>query len=873
MDISNYLATKLYMPPIKNNHISRQTLINKLNDGRDKGHKVILVSAEAGYGKTTLVSEWISRLDLNYAWLSLDKYDNDSVTFINYLILAVRKVDEAFGFMMENLMSAPRLPNVKVISSYIIEELSKLKDKFILVFDDYQVITNTYIHKFVQRLIDSNVQSFLTVIITRQEPPLTISQWRAKDRLTELGTDDLRLTIGEIQDFFIKKFNLCFEGKTLEILEKRTEGWAAALQLFGLSFANTDNEQNGKDLIKRLSGNNRFIADYLMEEVFERQSVQIRAFLRKTSILHSFNEQLCDAVIGTMSSKQIIEQLERQNLFIVPLDSNHSWYRYHHLFSEFLSAGLDGKLRTEVLIKASKWCEANGYIELAADYALEAEDRDIILGLVDQVSVKYLNDGAIKKLLELLNTIKRVCEGFCPEVEICRAWCLFLMGDTTDACKILKELSGMNLSVTSNTSGKIKALEASAYASTDRIKAIMFANEAVSVLKDENRALYNIALRTLGVLKISAGELTQAAEAFSKIIDGVNRKDYRLIELSAFANYTYCLIAMGRRQEAQDLCEELIDEYMDEYGNPLPLAKMVYLPMGVCLYIANDLERAKSYMRDAISLCEEMKLISTIDIAVGVYIKLLYISGEKSTAFKKLYKYESLSKGSEHQSMLAILEAIEINMRIKEKNNVNVTGWLAKMDGTQDNAQFPYHDCITLTYIRALIEQESFAEAAARLAVEEESARKAGRYEELITILILSALVNKYCNDESKALEYISEAIRIAAPEEYVSNFLEEGEDVIALTLKVRHIAPKFVDKLNRNSNTGQAYGIFENLKAKELEIIRLIAEGMSNDEISKKLYITIGTVKWYINNIYAKIGVNKRTQAVKKAQQLGIIK
>ncbi len=873
MDYSNYLTTKLYMPPIKNSHVSREALINKINEGKDRGHKVILVSAEAGYGKTTFVSEWISKLNQSYVWLSLDKYDNDSVTFINYLIFAIRKIDASFGSLMENIMSSPRLPGVNVISSYLIAELSKLKENFILIFDDYQIITNTYIHKLIQRLIDSNVQNLFTVIITRRDPPFTLSMWRAKDILTELGPDDLRLQTEEIQEFFEKKFALCFEDKSLEILEGRTEGWVAALQLIGLSLMNKNIEQQEKSLIERLNGNNRLIADYLMEEVFKRQNVQIRTFLKMTGILKSFNEELCNTVTGIDSSRQIIEQLERENLFIAPLDSNRNWYRYNHLFSEFLSAGLDKKLRTEVLVRASKWCKANGFIELAAEYALEAKDSEMILSLVSQVTLKYLNDGAIKKLLELLNSMRKICGKTDADIGICRAWCLFIIGETAEAYKALKELNSNSEIIDSNILGKIKALEAVIYASTNMSKAYLFAMDAVNILRDGSRVFYNIALRTLGLVKKSAGEITQAAAVFKEIIDGVGHKRYGLIELSAFSNYADCLIAMGRRQEAQHLCEELIDEYTDEYGNLLPMAKMVYLPMGVCLYMANELERAKSYIHEGINLCEEMKLMCTICNAEGVYIKLLYALNEKNTAFKKVYKYKSLSRGPGLLGTLVLLEAIENDLNIREKNNVSVLKWIKTVEGVVNDTQYPYYRSVILAYVRALIAQERFTEAADKLTVEESTARKDGRYEQLITILILSALIKKCCNDENKALEYISEALQIAAPEGYIRSFLDESQDVMPLVRKVRYISPDFVDQLNKHKNMEQDGELIENLKDKEHEIIELIAEGMSNNEISSKLYITTGTVKWYINKIYAKLGVNKRTQAVKKARQLGIIK
>ncbi len=871
MGDSNYFNTKIYMPSVKNNHISREALTGKMTESQKKQHKIILVSAEAGYGKTTLVSGWISRLNQHYTWLSLDEYDNDAVTFINYLVMAIRKVDKTFGSTIENILSTPKLPGVEVVSAYIIEELTKIKHTFTLIFDDYHVITNAYIHKLIQRIIDSKAHSILIIIITRQDPPFSLSRWRAGDILTELRSFDLRFETNEIKEFFYKNFHIGFENETLEILEERTEGWAAGLQLIGLSLKNINKEQQGRSFNEQFSGNNRFIADYLMEEVFERQEAQIQVFLKKTSILKSFNEELCNYITGLNCSKQIIERLEKENLFIVPLDSNRNWYRYHHLFSKFLSAGLDEKLKLEICRTASAWYKTKGLLELAFEYALEAKDGEMALSLVNQVSTKYLYNGSIEKLLELLNSVKDISNKTDAEVETSRAWCLFLLGETDKAHKTLKELKSKQVITASNISGRIQALEAILYTNIDKSKAVMLAEEAVSILKEENRLFYNIALRTLGLVKASVGESAEAAEAFKMIIHGVNYKKYRLVELSAFVNYTDCLIAMGRRLEAQSLCEELLAEYTDQYGDRLPMARVIYLTLGICFYIGNELEKSKKYLHEGINFCREMKLMSTIGNAEGIYVKLLYILGEKSAAFKTLYKYKSLSKRSRLQSIFEMLEAIEIDLSIEEKNHTKVLEWTKKREELMNDNMCPYPSNVKLTYIRALINEKRFNEAGTKLESEEGLARKYNKQEQLITILIFTALVKKHNGAQSEALVYMREALKIAASEGYVRNFLDEDKEVLALARKVRNAAPEFVDQLEEQ-NTLQVNVLIEPLKTREYEILKLIAAGMSNAEIAANLYITTGTVKWYIKNIFTKLGVNKRTQAVKKARQLEIL-
>lgn len=870
MDGNNLINTKLHMPSLRDNHVYREVLNKKLTEGQQKGHKIILVSAEAGYGKTTLISGWISQINQSYTWLSLDEYDNDPIIFLNYLVIAIQKIDETFGRAIVNILNAPKLPGVEVISSYIIKELEKMKQTFILVFDDYHIINNDYIHKLMQRLLDSNLRNILTIILTRQEPPFTISRWRVRDRLTELSSYDLAFADAEIKDFFSKNFDISFDEDILKLLEERTEGWAAGLQMIGLSVKNIKGLQ-ARDFIEQFNGNNRYIVDYLMDEVFNIQEDQVRTFLKETSVLKSFNEELCNTITGLDCSKKIIEQLERENLFIIPLDSSRTWYRYHNLFSEFLRSEFDEQQKIEIYKKASIWYKEKGLAEMAIEYAIEANDGEMALSLLKPVSLKYFQDSRIGALLELLKSVKKISNQLDVEEETCRAWCLFLLGNTDEAYRILKELESKQEIEDPFILGKIQALGVMFYKDTDSYKAVKLAEEAVSNLKGESKFFYNIALRSLGLVKLSVGALTEATDTFKKIFQETNYKSYGVIELSAFLNYTACLIDMGRKQEAQALCEEALAEYTDQYGNSLPLAKMLYLTMGLSLYYGNELEKAQKYLHEGINFCREMGLVSTIGNVEGVYVKLLYILEKKCNAFKTVHKYKCLSKSLGFQNIFVMLEAIETDLNLKEKNYAKVFEWVKDREESLNNILCLYPGCIQLTYVRALIAQRKLNEAETRLRKVEDSARKCGRFEQLITILLLKALVKKREGNEGEALTCIKEALKIAVPQGYIRNFLDEEDDILDLIFKVRYVAPEFIDQLERE-NTKQDDVLIESLKVKEIEILKLMALGMSNAEIANSLYITIGTAKWYIKNIYGKLGVNRRTQAIIKARQLRII-
>ncbi|MDF2869241.1 MAG: ATP-dependent transcriptional regulator [Anaerocolumna sp.] len=869
MDKKIFLDTKLHMPSVRQNHICRDILNNRLDEGLDKEHRIFLVSAPAGYGKTTLISGWLNRVECKYTWLSLDEYDNEPSKFICYLLEAVRKINKNFGSTIEGLMMASNLPTVKTVSLYIARELEQLQESFILVLDDYNVIQNNYINELLQKLF--NLVSIRFVIITRKEPALTFSKWRVEDKLTELNARDLKFARAEIDGFFSRYFNLTLKEQSLEIIEKQTEGWVAGMQLIGLSLTNMESNRE-EALIKEISGNNRFITEYLMDEVLKNQDEQLRIFLNKTCILKEFNGELCEAVTGMKDSRTILQQLEKENLFIISLDDTNTWYRYHHFFSEFLRKNQEETEKVEICRIASLWCKQNGYTEAALEYALHAKDGETASYLVKDRAIELFHKGELKNLLALLNSdllINKKKDGI---LEIYKAWCMLFTGEIDEASKIIHDLKNRrDVRSSPIISGMIKASAPYLLNNEDKVKALKDAEEAITLVEDEKDFFYFVALTALGHANALNGHTSTAAALHAKVHEGACKNGYYILEVTSLHDVAIYLNCMGKGREALALCEKTLERFHYHAGNYLPMGKIVYLSVGMLLYYSNKLEEAQKYLEEGIAVYRELGFAHWGGLGEWYLVLTLYNNGEKEKAFEIVYRLKAYYKEFKTSRIALFFDALEMELYHREGNYEKTSRWLKEPKTTFDKISGLSDINPYFTYLRVLISQKDYLTAQIALTEKEEILREEGRFGELITALLLSALVKKHLGMEDSALDCLREAVTLAAPEGYERIFLDEGSELLELVTKVRDTAPAFIDKICC-SGVNNMNCLADPLRKRELEILKLIAEGLSNNEIAEILFITTGTVKWHINNMFSKLGVNKRTQAVVKARRLELI-
>jgi LuxR family maltose regulon positive regulatory protein len=402
------LATKLYIPPARPDLVPRPRLIERLNAGLHR--KLTLVSAPAGYGKTTLLSAWLAGMEQPVAWLSLDEGDNELFLFLHYLIAALQQLDEMIGQGARNLLQSPQLPSGEGLAIQLLNDLSTFPTPFILVLDDYQVIRRSEIHDVLGFLIDNQPPQMLTVIATRRDPRLPLARWRVRGESMEIRTPDLRFTVEEARDFLNQKIGLDLTPELVRALAARTEGWIAGLQLAAISLRGS---RDPADFVRQFGGSDRYVIDYLVDEVLQGQPAHVRRFLQQTAVLDELSAPLCDYVLfgeaephaGRKDSAAMLQEVEQANLFLIPLDNRREWYRYHHLFAEVLAAGTDaGEIRSSRQ-RAASWYEARGQLSRAIHHALAAADMETVARLVKIAAPEQLQHGGFARVLSWLDAL------------------------------------------------------------------------------------------------------------------------------------------------------------------------------------------------------------------------------------------------------------------------------------------------------------------------------------------------------------------------------------------------------------------------------------------------------------------------------------
>ncbi|MBN1978105.1 MAG: hypothetical protein JW918_11980 [Anaerolineae bacterium] len=440
------LTTKLYIPPPRPDLVPRLRLVERLDDGLRLGHRLTLIAAPAGFGKTTLATEWIHTLEahrdapLQVAWLSLDEGDNDPARFFTYLIAALRQLDTGVCQATQSLLGSPQMPPTESLATTLVNDIAAIPSPFVLVLDDYQLIHNALIHDALAFLLDHQPPHMHLLVATRTDPPLSLPRLRVRGHVTEVRADDLRFTEEEAATFLNRALRLELDAEDIAALEARTEGWIAGLQLAALSMQGKGDVDS---FIEAFSGSNRHVIDYLAEEVLAQQQEKIRDFLHQTSILERFCAPLCDVVReGSADSSAILEHLEHQNLFLVPLDDRREWYRYHRLFADFLRTELAREQSATLHLRAARWFEAHDLLPEAVNHALAhavaTGDTDEAVRIVTLAGSRALSEGALATLLGWLDALPDEVVRASGWLTSFKAWCLLMTGQSEMAISYIQ---------------------------------------------------------------------------------------------------------------------------------------------------------------------------------------------------------------------------------------------------------------------------------------------------------------------------------------------------------------------------------------------------------------------------------------------------
>ena len=899
------LSTKLYIPPSQPNLISRPRLIQQLNEGLSRTSGITLVSAPAGFGKTTLISRWLEQAHFSAAWLSLDEDDNDLVRFWTYFAATLQTIHPETATQALELLHSGSLPNSRVFLTSLINDLAIISEKMILVLDDYHLIQTEAIDEALAFFIEHMPPSMHLVICSRADPNLPIARLRARGQLNELRGSDLAFTQTETAQFLEQVTNLSVTELDVTSLNNHMEGWIAGLQMAALALNRRD-AVGVAQFIEEFTGSHRYIMDYLVDEVLQQQPAEVQTFLLYTSVLDQFCVPLCEAIFQESETpntdrafvpspvifdaqkvQEILTHLEHANLFITPLDGQRHWYRYHHLFADLLRHRLGQTSPDQsalIHLRASEWYERAGRIGPAVRHALAAQVFGRAARLVEQIAPTMIQYSELSRMLTWLDTLPDDEVLSRPLLALYFGWSLLLSGKIKQTAVYLEEirarLDADQDKQTPEVQGHVAAMQAYLVRETgDLPSTISLSQQALAHLPKQDTLLRAMVALNLAIAYYLEGALKPASKLLTEIIDTGGTSQLMANTLSAVYLKAQLLRAQGSLQEAIQLCQESLKLVMQHAWQSFPAVGFVYATYGELLRERNELTTAAEYLEKATGLGWEggHPHISIIGHIWQAWLR--QTQGDSAEGGASIRVAFQLVQDHQVSSFWPLPSAAcyQARLWIAQGNLSAANRWAET--ASLNEADIPisfFYEARNLTFARLLIAQDNLNSAEALLGRLHQAAKSAGRTGSLIEILILQSITASGRNRASESLAALEQALRLAEPEGFVRIFIDEGKPLIELLRRAvvqRIHVPYALHLLHAFGEVAAApQPLIVPLSERELEILRRIAAGYSNKEIAQDLVIATSTVKKHVNNIYGKLGVGSRTRAVAKARELGLL-
>ncbi|MGD2158875.1 MAG: tetratricopeptide repeat protein [Anaerolineales bacterium] len=906
------LATKLFIPPPRASLVSRRRLVERLNAGLTD--KMTLISAPAGFGKTTLLSEWIHHPEeapeRHTAWVSLDEGDNDPARFLAYFTAAMETIHNGAPENLSDELAALKGASMEDFLTTLINEIIAISGGVLVVLDDYHLIQAQAVHETVAFLLDHQPPQLHLVIATRADPPLPIARLRAQGQVNEFRLNDLRFTRAEAAEFLNQLTGLTLSPEDVAALVSRTEGWIAGLQMAAVSMRG---REDVSDFIRAYTGGHRHVLDYLMEEVFQRQPQGVQTFLLQTAILDRLTGPLCDAVLGgeievpkiatgpaalktqprgTSPSQEVLEYLDRSNLFIVPLDSERRWYRYHRLMTDLLRKLL-GQTSPEGITdlhqRASSWFEKQGLTEEAINHALAAEDYPRAARLIDRVAEATLMRSEITTLLRWVEKLPDELVLTLPSLCIYHAWTLLMSGHP------LEQVEARLICVDESSNlvrGRANALRAFVSAFQGQMStAFALTNEALEQLPEEDLFLRGIATWNQAFYYLLKGEVAEGITALEESFRMGQQIGNPALSVMALSNLAEIHMYQGKLFKAKEQFQQALKLGVDSSGHPLPIAGMAMLGLGELYRQWNDFETAERYLIDGIERIENWGEVGAMD----GYIFLAQIrqaQGDIEGAQAAMQKARRLAVQFDatewddfivdmaHARLWIHQGEIEIVERWIE-TQISPDGSLPEPSRDEDSLiDFHMQKRLHIVQARVLLAQGCPDEALKLLLPLPPFLEQWGRVTRSIETLNITALAYQEQGDIDQAMITLERALSLAEPGGYMRSFLDEGPAMFKLLHHAasRGIYPEYVSRLisafdaEMDTRSEPRQPLIDPLSERELEVLHLLARGLSNPEIAQELVIAVSTVRSHLKSIYSKLHVHRRWDAVQRSKELGLL-
>jgi len=902
--VAQRLTTKLYLPPARHTLVDRPVLLDRLKEGLQG--RLTLVSAPAGFGKTSLVAAWRKECETPLAWISLDEEDNEPRRFLDYLIGALQMVDEDLGDDSAELLRRSTTPPLKVVLTSLLNEINAYDKEFVVAFDDYHVITEHDIHEALSFLIERLAPHAHALIATRSDPPFPLGRLRARGELKELRASDLRFGTSEATAFLNDVMNLELTSSDVAALEERTEGWIAGLQLSALTL---QGRENRSELVKEFAGDNRFVLDYLLEEVLNCQTEQVQDFLLRTSVLTRLNGSLCDALTEDQSGHGMLEQLERANLFLIRLDGRGEWFRYHHLFADLLRLKLKQKQPSAInklQIKASQWCEKNNLAEEAINYALAAQAWDRALDLIEPISFLVISHGGFDRLKYWVEAIPESAFKTRPALFPFYIPTLLYREEYDKLERYLQiveavEPEPLRQRMTSFV-WSTRSLVASARNQPERAEEC--SRKAAEFLPPDDAMQRAVVMQTRVRSATVRGQPKEVEEILSVALPVYHQAGHLIFQIWGRTGLGLVRIMQGRLRDAVEALQSAL-QFSREHLNTRP-ETLLYSHAFLCDIHRewNDLETAKTYLNEALSIIRqtgrECYMASVTEMLKALAL-MLDLCDDRVQADALIDKALQRSRRCANEVSANQLEALKAHMVLRRGGNTSLVNRWAETSGLSADDEPDYlKEVQQLVFARWLIATGKAKQAVPLLSRLLAAAQSATRLRSALEIFILQAIAQQSLSNEAEAIKALEKAVTAGQPESFIRTVVDEGEPVSKLLLELLKQKGKrwetekpellrYVVKLKDSFGPSAAvpvarmaaatetealpwWYVEDPLSERELEVLQHVARGLSNQEIADKLFLSAGTVKRHMSNIYQKLDVHSRTQALERARSLKVL-
>jgi LuxR family maltose regulon positive regulatory protein len=908
------LSTKLHIPHLRQNAVSRPRLLEKLLGRRQQTGSLVLVSGPPGFGKTTLLSEFVGKFHKPVAWVSLDRGDNDPIRFWTYLITALQSIHPEIGQSALALLHSPQSFPEETIPTLLINDIAEIPDTVVLILDDYHVIENVDIHAAINFLLDHMPDNAHLIFSTRVDPPWPLARFRARGQLLEIRSADLRFTVEETSMFLDQVMSLHLSDENVAALEARTEGWIASVQLAAISMKGRTDVAG---FIQAFAGSHTFVAEYLMEEVLGSQPEEVRYFLLKTSMLDRMNASLCEAVSSHPDGQAMLKNLYQANLFLVPLDDEGQWFRYHRLFADLLRARLQQSLPAEEVKslhqRAADWCEQAGMMNEAMDHLLAAANYTQAITLLEKIAPQMILKAYFKTVEDWLQVIPTDYMQRSARLNMTFAWMFLMRRDAVQAAPYLQQLQILFSQPEAATSyaslqGEWLALQSILVGAQGKMQESRdLAEQALNFLPEDQVQVRIMTYMGLANAYRQILDYERAAEAAEAMIQESRKAGDLASEVFGLSFQGLIILQEGRLHSAHEIALQGL-RLAERAGPFSPFTATLYGELAQIYYHWHRLEEARGYFERSVQWSLPGGF-SDAQIYHSVFLSRLFqMEGKLQESVREIEKALDLTKTAAPSLVGEEVVAQQVSIflaldRFVESQSALIPYGFRFEDEfsypeLSPNTLLPHHQGLLYdSALRILLHQaqkehqQSILQKGIELAgLVLQGSFRARHLPVAIQTLLLRAQLYIAVGEDGASLADVARALELAEPEGFISIFLEEGQPIAQLmtTLLKRgmpgSVKPTYIRQIlaafpktppavkTPTQTVDPNLSPIEPLTPRELEVLQLIAAGDSNKVIADKLTITLSAVKKHTGNIFYKLNVNSRTQAVLRARQAGIL-